>query len=150
MEKAQSVRIGPSSLVTLIAALLLAVLAMLCATSAHAQSVLAEREADAATEAYAIDSCGQITLAAIDAKLESGKTLSQADLEKIANEAQNQSSEGLSVTASIEGSTVSITVAAESGKTLNAQVSTTGGKASVKAWRMTTTQAANEETLWTK
>lgn len=150
MEKMHGVRIGPSSLVTLISALLLAVLAMLCATSAHAQSVLAEREAEAATESYAIDSCGQIALAAIDAKLESGGTLSQADIEKIADEAQSQSSAGLSVTAGIKGNTASLTISAESGKTLNAKVSTKGGKASVEEWKMSTTQAENEETLWTK
>ncbi len=58
-KKAEGLRVGPITLVTLIAALLLAVLATLCATTANAQVTMANRQATSLTEAYAIDSCGQ-------------------------------------------------------------------------------------------
>lgn len=149
MEKAHGVRIGPSSLVTLIAALLLAVLAMLCATSAHAQSTLANREAQATTETYAIDSCGHRALAAIDEKLKSTNRLSQSDADDIAATAQAQSDEDLSVSAIAQGSLISITVSAPSGKTLNALMNTQKGKATITEWKFITVQDSNTETLWT-
>lgn len=47
-KKTEGLRVGPITLVTLIAALLLAVLAVLCATTANAQATMGESPGDVA------------------------------------------------------------------------------------------------------
>ncbi len=62
-KQSEGVRIGPITLVTLISVLLLAVLAVLCVTTANATQAMAQRHAEATSETYAIDSCGQAFVA---------------------------------------------------------------------------------------
>ena len=90
-KKTEGLRVGPITLVTLIAALLLAVLAILCATTANAQATMANRQATSLTEAYAIDSCGQRMVAGIEESLSQGDVtaaLTTAKLDTITNNAK--------------------------------------------------------------
>lgn len=147
----EGVRIGPSSLVTLIAALLLAVLAMLCATSANAQAAMAQRQADATQETYAVDSCGQLMFAEISDAVASGSVTAASlapQLDGMANDALAQSEAGLSVQAKANASDVSFTVTAENGRTLNATILLNGGTASIGEWKLSTAHSEAENTLW--
>ena len=145
------VRIGPSSLVTLIAALLLAVLAMLCATSANAQFAMAQRQADATTQTYAVDAAGQRMVAGISDAMANGSTSAASlagKLDAIANDALAQSDAGLEISAHANSAYVTFTVQSDEGRTLNATVLLNGGHASIGEWKTSTTQPENEETLW--
>ena len=148
----EGVRIGPSSLVTLIAALLLAVLAMLCATSAHAQETMAQREAESTTELYAVDSCGQRMLAGISAALQNGATSAAdvyAGIDGIRDKAVSASDVDITANAQLEGNTIALAVTAPDGRALNAKITVAGGEASVSEWKLTgASQAASEVTLW--
>ena len=150
-QNSEGVRIGPSSLVTLIAALLLAVLAMLCATSANAQYTMAQRQADATAETYAVDACAQRMFAGISDEVAAGATSASAlsgKLDGIASEALAQSASGLSIQTKANASDVSFTVTSQDGRTLNATVLLNGGAASIGEWKMSTTQTQSEDTLW--
>lgn len=149
----KGVRIGPSSLVTLVAALLLAVLAMLCATSANAQSVMANREANSLEESYAVDSYGQCIVAGIDEQLHSGAS-SMNDVyqnfsaleEKAASETSHYN---LKTNASLNNGSIQFSVAASNGRTLNASVSEKAGSISIDSWKLTTnTNQEDSELLW--
>ena len=148
----EGVRIGPSSLVTLIAALLLAVLAMLCATSAHAQETMAQREAESTTELYAVDSCGQRMLAGISAALQNGATSAAdvyAGIDGIRDKAVSASDVDITANAQLEGNTIALALTAPDSRALNAKITVTGGEASVSEWKLTgASQAASEVTLW--
>lgn len=148
----EGVRIGPSSLVTLIAALLLAVLAMLCATSAHAQETMAQREAESTTELYAVDSCGQRMLAGISAALQNGATSAAdvyAGIDDIRDKAVSASDVDITANAQLEGNTIALALTAPDGRALNARITVAGGEASVSEWKLTgASQAASEVTLW--
>lgn len=148
----EGVRIGPSSLVTLIAALLLAVLAMLCATSAHAQEAMAQREAESTTELYAVDSCGQRMLAGISAALQNGATSAAdvyAGIDDIRDKAVSASDANITANAQLEGNTIALALTAPDGRALNAKITVAGGEASVSEWKLTgASQAASEVTLW--
>lgn len=154
--QSEGVRIGPITLVTLISVLLLAVLAVLCVTTANATQAMAQRHAEATSETYAIDSCGQAFLA------ELGNTAQEADsanaaataigsnLEPLKNEALQKCGAGsLAIDAQVSGTTIAFTVSAESGKALAAKASITDARTlSVNEWKLSTTQQTNEETLW--
>lgn len=147
----EGVRIGPSSLVTLIAALLLAVLAMLCATSANAQLTMSQRQADATQQTYAVDACGQRMFAGIaDAVAKGSTTAASLDskLPNIANDALAQSDAGLSIDAKANASDITFTVVAEDGRTLNAKIALNGGAASISEWKLSTTQPQTDDVLW--
>ena len=148
----EGVRIGPSSLVTLIAALLLAVLAMLCATSAHAQETMAQREAESTTELYAVDSCGQRMLAGISAALQNGATSAAdvyAGIDDIRDKAVSAGDVDITANAQLEGNTIALALTAPDGRALNAKITVAGGEASVSEWKLTgASQAASEVTLW--
>ena len=157
----EGVRIGPSSLATLIAALLLAVLAMLCAASAHAQVTMAQREAESTAGFYAVDSCGQRMLAGIDAATQDGAStaadvFAEIDeirtaalpLKAVAN-AASQMPDDLSISAQLDGSNIVFSVAAPDGRTLNAKVAVENGKTSVSEWKLTgASQEASDVVLW--
>ncbi len=157
MQKNQTegVRIGPISLVTLIAVLLLAVLAMLCVTTANATQSMAQRQANGVTETYAADSVGQALYAQVSNKVAGTTSASAAasavsgslDEIKAAAVAQNSN---VSLDAQVEGQTVAFTASLESGKALTGTITLgSDGTASISSWKLSTTQAVNEETLWT-
>ena len=151
-KKTEGLRVGPITLVTLIAALLLAVLAMLCATTANAQATMANRQATSLTETYAIDSCGQRMIAGIEESLNQGDVaaaLTTAKLDAIANNAKAaDDASDLNIESEYDGSTVSFTISAPSGKTLRAKVTRENASVSVEEWKLTTTQEMPQDELW--
>lgn len=149
----KGVRIGPSSLVTLVAALLLAVLAMLCATSANAQSVMSNREANSLTESYAVDSYGQCVVANIDENLHSGASSMSAvyqNMPEIEEKAKEQSSSSnLAMSSSLQDNSIIFNIEAPNGRMLEATVSEKSGSVSIDSWKLTTnTEQSSNETLW--
>lgn len=150
----KGVRIGPSSLVTLVAALLLAVLAMLCATSANAQSVMSNREANSLTESYAVDSYGQCVVANIDEKLHSGASSMNdvyQSISEIEEKAEAQcSSSNLVMSASLQDKEIVFSIVAPNGRMLEASVSEKAGSVSIDSWKLTTTNqdSSDTDTLW--
>lgn len=151
-KKTEGLRVGPITLVTLIAALLLAVLAILCATTANAQATMANRQATSLTEAYAIDSCGQRMVAGIEESLNQGDVaaaLTTAKLDAIANDAKAaDGASDLNIESEYDGSTVSFTISAPSGKTLRAKVTRENASVSIEEWKLTTTQEMPQDELW--
>lgn len=156
-KESEGVRIGPITLVTLISVLLLAVLAVLCVTTANATQTMAQRHAEATTESYQIDACGQALLAQIDAAAQGASSAADAaaavsaNLEAVkAGALEASSANDLSLDTQVNGTQIAFTVSAESGKTLTAQVTLgDSGALSVNEWKLsTTTQQADEETLW--
>lgn len=151
-KRTEGVRVGPITLVTLIAALLLAVLAMLCATTANAQATMANRQATSLTETYAIDSCGQRMIADIEESLNQGDVaaaLTTTKLETIANNAKTaDGASDLNIESEYDGSTVTFTISAPSGKTLCAKVTRENTSVSVEEWKLTTTQEMPQDELW--
>lgn len=151
-KKAEGLRVGPITLVTLIAALLLAVLATLCTTTANAQATMANRQATSLTEAYAIDSCGQRMVAGIEESLSQGDVaaaLTTAKLDAIANNAKAaDGASDLNIESEYDGSTVSFTISAPSGKTLRAKVTRENASVSVEEWKLTTAQETPQDELW--
>ncbi len=149
----KGVRIGPSSLVTLIAALLLAVLAMLCATSAHAQDVMAQRQADSTVELYAVDACGQRMLAGIDEQLHNGASTA-ADIYKNIDGVRSNAlsaggTQGITLTTKIDGDGIGFSVVAPDGRTLDAAIGIANGSYTVNEWKFSTAnQEQPETTLW--
>ena len=151
-KKTEGLRVGPITLVTLIAALLLAVLAILCATTANAQATMANRQATSLTEAYAIDSCGQRMVAGIEESLGQGDVaaaLTTVKLDAIANNAKAaDGASDLNIESEYDGSTVSFTISAPSGKTLRAKVTRENASVSVEEWKLTTAQETTQDELW--
>lgn len=151
-KKTEGLRVGPITLVTLIAALLLAVLAVLCATTANAQATMANRQATSLTEAYAIDSCGQRMVAGIEESLSQGDVvaaLTTAKLDAITNNAKAaDGASDLNIESEYDGSTVSFTISAPSGKTLCAKVTRENASVSIEEWKLTTAQETPQDELW--
>lgn len=147
------VRIGPLSLLTLVSVLLLAVLAVLCITTTNAANALSRRQASSATETYAVDTCGQAMVAAIDEAIDSADgdaasavAASIDDIRARALELAGVSDVDLS--ASVDGSDVSFTATATDGRTLTGVVSVTDDGYTITSWKMTTTQPDSQESLW--
>lgn len=155
-QQTQGMRMGPITLVTVISVLLLAVLAVLCIATGNATQTMAQRHAEATAETYAIDACGQAMVAGIsDAAQGAGSGAAAATnvatrIEPIKENAQQQSgASDLTINVAVDGSTVSFTVSAESGKTLSARTTIAdGGAVSINEWKVSSTQESEEETLW--
>ena len=155
---ATHMRIGPTSLMTLVAVLLLAVLTVLCVTSANASAAMAQRQAGAVQGTYALDACGQRFEAALDAQMHANpaQTAEQAAQTVAANldtlQAQatdDAGSQGLALSANVDGSLVRFTVSDADGKTLDAAIRLEGnGAYSVDHWKTSTEQTEPETTLW--
>ncbi|MDO4854296.1 MAG: hypothetical protein Q4A43_02595 [Coriobacteriia bacterium] len=150
-DRTEGVRIGPISLATLIAILLVGVLALLCVTTANAAQTMAQRQASATTETYALDSCGQKMLASISEELSSSSSLkaTASKLSSIAEKAKKDvGEESLTIKTSSDSKSLSFTIAAQNGKKLDAKVSQKNGALSVDQWKLTSQQQDAEETLW--
>ncbi len=151
-KKTGGVRIGPISLLTLVSVLLLAVLSVLCVTTTNAANAMSQRQAASATETYAVDACGQAMVAAIDEYI----TGAEDPLDTVAREIDNVRARALEIaeasdvdlTASVNGSDVSFTVATSDGRTLSAVVTIDGSSYTIKSWKMTTTQQDSSASLW--
>lgn len=152
----EGVRIGPISLVTLISVLLLAVLAMLCVTTANATRTMADRQAASVAETYQLDACGQALLAGVNTQV--AGTASAADaaaavsgqLPQLQQQALSQANgQDVQISAKVEGATVVFTAALPSGKALNGAIALNeNGTASISEWKLSTTQQETEQALW--
>ena len=155
-KQTEGLRIGPITLVTLISVLLLAVLAVLCVTTSNATQAMAQRHAQATTETYALDACGQAMVAGISETAQQADSAQAAaskvgtDLEAIKQSALEKSNaQNLSVNAQLSGTNLAFTVSDEEGKALNAAVSITKQRSlSIDEWKLSTIQQTDEETLW--
>ncbi len=150
---AGGVRIGPLSLLTLVSVLLLAVLAVLCVTTTNAASALSRRQANAAAETYAVDTCGQAVVAAVDEVIASADEGAAeavfADLDAIRARALELADlTGVDLAVTMDGSDVSFTATATDGRTLAGVVSIGKDGYTITSWKMTTTQPDSQESLW--
>ncbi len=155
--KTNSVRIGPISLLTLIAVLLLAVLAMLCTTTSNAARAMSQRQAAGATASYALEACGQDLLAHLD-DVAKGSDDASAAVATIASELDEMTeqvldeaaTDDLSIEADASGKTVTFTVTTADGHALDAAVTFNDDLThSIDAWKITTVQSdETEENLW--
>lgn len=155
-KQSEGVRIGPISLVTLISVLLLAVLSVLCVTTANATRTMAERQASNITETYQLDACGQSLLASINAQVAKTKSAASAakavskQLDTLQQQATQKAGNGdITLNAQLKGGKIAFTAALPSGKALHGVISLNGkGTASITQWKLSTAQQASEETLW--
>lgn len=158
-KQADGMRIGPVSLLTLIAVLLLAVLAMLCVTTANAAGAMADRQADAIEQTYRIDSCGQALLAGIDEVVATERDgASAAETAAIAGKMSDEiveralaqsDSEGVEASIDADGDTIALHVSQQGGKSLEAAVKVNGDSSyTIESWQITTTRELPQETLW--
>lgn len=157
-KSSEGMRIGPVSLLTLIAVLLLAVLAMLCVTTANAASAMANRQAEAIEQTYRVDACGQAILASIDDVAERANGDAEnttLTISKMSDEILNRAMEkcdftGMTAQIDAEGNAVTIGVAQDGGKALDARILIDDDSGyTIQSWKITTTQELPQETLWT-
>ncbi len=155
--KNNGVRIGPISLLTLIAVLLLAVLAMLCVTTSNAARAMSERQATGATASYALEACGQDLLARLSDAAQGNDDASAAvnaidsELDELTAAALDEASvEGLSIKAETSDKTVTFTISTDDGRTLDGSVTFADDLSySIDTWKITTVQSDETEVnLW--
>lgn len=160
-KKTEGVRIGPISLIVLISVLLLAVLAMLCVTTANAARAMSRRQATAATDTYLLESCGQTMLAKIDEVAHAGGTDGASAASAVASQlstikqdavdAEGKQGKKLAIDASTSGNSVAFTITSKDGRTLSARVTVSDNLAyTIDQWKITTAQTdESEASLWT-
>ena len=141
-----SVRIGPISLFTLVIILCLAVMGVLSATTAQATYSAAEKQALFTADTYANERAAQSAVAAIDAALQpvradgGGLDAALAAVDK-----------ALPAGAQREGSTVSMSFATASGRTLEVELTITSRATyEISQWKATTqwTNDGPSASLW--
>ena len=126
----EGIRIGPISLLTLVSVLLLAVLAMLCATTSNAALAMSKRQAATSTSSYSIESCGQVLLAALDDAAHANGTDAAsavsgigAQLDAIEQDVKaNADTTDLDIDTSVDGTSVLFTIRARNGRKLDARI----------------------------
>lgn len=141
-----TVRIGPISLFTLVIILCLAVLGVLAVTTAQATFAAAEKQAAFTTDTYENETAAQEFVAQIDAAL---APVRESDGDSTA--ALEAVRKVLRAEATLDGSTVSATFSAESGRSLTIQlVIESDGTYEITNWKATTewTDTGSGETLW--
>lgn len=158
-QRPSGIRIGPISLLTLVAVILLAVLAMLCVTTTNATQAMAKRQAAALADTYAVDSCGQALLAEVDTRLSTAPSLDaateeiNADFDSLATQALKnagmKTDSGLKLKGSVSNHALSFAVKASSGKRLKASITLNDDLTyTVTTWKITTVHKTRQETLW--
>ena len=122
------VRIGPISVITLIAVICMAVLAVLSASTANATMTISQRQAAATQELYANERAAQEFVASVDDTLapvraggggaQSGAATVEGALDAICEAARSAADGTVAVTASVDGTTVKAEFV---GETMNSQ-----------------------------
>lgn len=147
------VRMGPASILTLVIALCLAVLAVLAVSTASANANMAERQASFVTDDYANEALGQELYAQADDVVAGvhAQGGSAADAASALTTALPEFTSHEGVTASVENNTLVLHVEAPSGRCLDAQLAITSEVTlSVESWKATTTWVDdNTDMLWT-
>lgn len=155
------IKIGMLPVLTLVVALCLFMLAVLVLSTTNAASAIAERQALATQEAYAVESAAQRFVGEVDAALaqasSSGVTGAAAgaralsgSLGDIASSVAN-ASESMTVTARVQDSQVDATFESASGRRLDIALEVTDDLGyRIDSWKLTTVQADEGpgETLW--
>lgn len=158
----EHVRIGPITVLTLIAVICMAVLAVLAISTSNATFVLSERQSVATTELYVNETAAQSFVAEVDARLAGvrasnggAREAAQAvadDLEEICDDVYTSSNNEVSVSASVDGSTVAAEFSCGNGRMLNIELAI-GSDATyaVKKWRMAGVENVEQPqgNLWT-
>lgn len=158
-QRSSGVRIGPISLLTLVAVILLSVLAMLCVTTTNATQTMSKRQASALTDTYTVDSCGQALLAEVDSCLSSASSSDvaadkiDADFPALAAQARKNTEtkrgSNLKIKGSVSDRVLSFTIKASSGKRLKASIVLNDDLTyTITSWKITTVHKARQETLW--
>lgn len=142
------VRMGSVSLITLVIALCLAVLAVLAVTTARASTALAERQASFVTDDYANEAAAQEVLARVRAAAaEGGVGAVEARLEDLL---ATTGEGGPAVTGKVDGSSLDVHVESGSGRCLDAVLVISGNEVSVASWKATTLWDEDTgDVLWT-
>ena len=144
--KRQPVKIGMLPVLTLVAILGFATLAVLAVTTSHAMGAIAQRQATSTTDAYLLEEVGQRYVAAIDDALETGAA---PDFSALASTAASQADPGISATADLDGDTVKATFSTTSGRQLAIELTLGSSSSRIRSWKLTGVQAdGTEETLW--
>ena len=155
-----NVRIGPISFLVLISVIMLAVMAVLCLTTARASYVMADRQTTTVTNTYALDTVGQRMVAQVDAGLATQRA-AEASLEDAlaylnanagllsSTALRNSGTDGLTATASVQNNQVLLTVSASEGRMLSAVLTINENLTySITDWKMSVTQEQTQESLW--
>lgn len=149
-------RAGLLSVLTLLMALLLGVLAVLSVATAHASDALADRSQMMAQEGYAAESAGQEFLARLDGRLAQGQSAPSSLAQVVgsdAREAADDAASGqiVSASAQVDDGVVSASFTTEHGRTLSIEARVTDSQTiDVESWRLSTveTQEDQGQTLW--
>lgn len=145
----ESVRMGPISIFTLVVILCVAVMAVLCFTTAHASLTVAQRQATFATDNYANETSGQEFVAAVDEVLYSVQSAGDsADLRQEAMLALKKKGDDLAPSATVEfgSDTVSADFLLSSSRRLYVELTIEkDGTYRVTQWKQTTRQDKLEE-----
>ena len=142
----QPAKIGMLPVLTLVAILGFATLAVLAVTTSHAMGAIAQRQATSTTDAYLLEEVGQRYVAAIDDALETGAA---PDFSALASTAASQADPGISATADLDGDTVKATFSTTSGRQLAIELTLGSSSSRIRSWKLTGVQAdGTEETLW--
>lgn len=163
-----NVRIGIVSFITLLAILLMSVLAVLCVVTARATWATTQKQATSVDETYQIDAVGQAVLSQIDAQAATYKAqggsaaqviaavgANAAKIQTVALEsvsagaAADDAATSMELSLSTSGNSVNFSVSAANGRKLEARVSITDSLSyKIDEWKMSTAQTQQEENLW--
>lgn len=156
----ENVRIGPISIITLIAVISMAVLAVLSTSTAHATKTISERQAAATHELYLNERAAQEFVAGIDDALASvagGSATGSAAavdraLDDICAAARAAGENQVTLTAKVEGESVTAEFVGESMRRLDVKISIRDGATyRIDKWKTAAVQqeAPTAGTLWT-
>lgn len=152
------VRIGPISVLTLIAILCMAVLAVLAVSTASASLAISQKQATSTTGTYLAEVAAQDFVAEAEA-LSAGKSVSGADaakavqssMSKLVEHAEEASDGLVTVRAEIDGLKVAADFSSAGGRTLSVAATVQdGGSLHVDEWRVTAVQNVEQPAggLW--
>lgn len=142
----QPVKIGMLPVLTLVAILGFATLAVLAVSTSHAMGAIAQRQATSTTDAYLLEDAGQRYVAAIEDALETGTS---PDFAALASTAATQASPNITAAAQLDGDTVEATFSMSSGRQLAIELTPGSSSTRIRSWKLTGVQAdGTEETLW--
>ncbi|HAM16266.1 MAG TPA: hypothetical protein DCP91_10525 [Eggerthellaceae bacterium] len=157
--RADKVRIGPVSIITLVAVICLAVLAVLAASTAHATQIISDRQAAATQQLYLNERAGQELVAGIDGVIasldgSSAQAIARsvdAQLDGICQAARDAGNGRVSCTAAVDGTTVTAEFACDDARSLSVAVTILDdGTYRIDRWKMASVQqeAPTSGGLW--
>lgn len=159
--RGNNVRIGPVSIITLIAVISMAVLAVLSASTSYASATISDRQAESTKLMYVNESAGQEFLASLDDVLaavraqggsaEEGAAAVEGALDEICEHARIAGDGRVSCTASVDGTKVNAEFICENTRRLGIAITIRNDATyRVDAWKSTSAQQGSSSggTLW--